>query len=264
MKVAIVSNQPGQTGKSVLAILFGTLFATTQKKRVSIFSTGDMKDLYDMVNITSINSQTKSINVYKALMMSASIRGDEIIDYSDRIGDSEVYAFNLFSAKIDSTELEELFLTTLNKCNTELSLVEIQGDLKSEFNQKVLHNCDTIIYVVNPNRASVEQFHKFQEEMPRRVLLKTGYVCQHYNSNILSEKKLAKDMKVNIRDFKVLPESPAVTKAAYLGDLDKLVKSIKEGVPEVLPLRVKLLEIMQSIFDDGNVKYIKGVDQWFK
>lgn len=264
MKVAILSNQPGQVGKSVLSILFSTLFSITQGKTAVLFSTEDMQGLYNMVNVSAVASQIKSMSVYKALLETNALMGNEIIDYSDRIGSTDVFAFNIFSAAMERSDLESIFIDTLNKCDVELSLVEIKGDVNSPFNKRILYMCDAIMYVFNPNRSSIEAMKEYKEKIDKRLLLKTGFVCQQYDANVLSEKRLAKDADINLRNLTVVPRCASIAKFAYDGNLEQLAEAIKVGLPEVTILRPKLLEIMQSIFDDGRIKYIKGVEHWLK
>ena len=74
MKVAVVTNQEGQTGKSVLSLLLGLLFSATQDKESVILSTGDASSMYAQCNIGMAQGALNNTNIYNALMKNAALK----------------------------------------------------------------------------------------------------------------------------------------------------------------------------------------------
>lgn len=262
MKVAVVTNQVGQVGKSTLSLLLGLLFSATQNKEAVILSTGDAKSLYSQCNISRTYNALNNTNIYYALMKNAALKGGEIIRYADRIGNYNTFAFNLFDAKLEKEQLRSLFDVTLSKVASELVIVEVNGDINSDLNHHALIECGAIFYVFNPNKESIAKLQQYTKEYDQNCVQRTIFVCQQYNLDMISENHFVKDVGISKRSFIYLPYNTAVLKACYNGEVDTLIPSIIKGEPETIALRQKLLELMQVLFDTGNVKYIKGFTEW--
>lgn len=262
MKVAIVSNQESQVGKSVLTVLLGGLFAQTQEKRAVIFSTGNLKSLHNQVNLGTVDTKIKTMNIYKALLQSASLQDNELLDYADRIGSDSLYSYDIFSSKITEQDEEDLFLKTLEKCNYELILVEVKGNLFTNFNTNVLRQSDAILYVFNLNPSSIEMLKEYNNTYDKNCVVRTGYVCQKYEPAVRSEKRIAKELGVNKKLLMQLPYNSNIMEACLDGELNSLISKIRTGDASVANLRINLLKIMQYLFDSNGIKYIKGVESW--
>lgn len=262
MKVAVVSNQVGQVGKSVLSLLLSLTFSYTQQRQAIILSTGNCSELYAQCSIDKSQDGLRNTNIYKALMQNAALQGDDILDYADRIGKTNVFAFNIFDAQIEKEQLEALFCNTLDSLKSELILVEVSGDLKSNLNRQVLEMCDAILYVFNPNQYSIHAMQDYKTNFDRNCVVRTGYVCQQYCPDMISENRIVKTLGIDKKCFMYLPYNEAVVKACYYGEIESLVKPIVSGAPETISLRNKLLELMQYLFDAPNYKYIKGYTDW--
>lgn len=264
MKVAVISNLETQQGRSCFIVLLASVFSRSQRKRSSIYSTGDMKNLLSSVEVKTTQTSAKSVSVFRAMLDAATIKDDEIYDYANRIGDEEVFAFNLLDSSFERDELEELFITTMNKDRSDLRLFEIVGPLDNPFNQKVLQNVDAVINIFNHNTASIDAVRDYVENYDKNIVRRTGFVCQKYDANVVGEKKLGHLIKMNARNFIVLPYNPIVGKEAIDGTLNTLARYIVTGHNEVVGLRSKLLEVMQFLFDSPKHKYIRGVSEWHK
>lgn len=262
MKVAVVTNQEGQTGKSVLSLLLGLLFSATQDKESVILSTGDASSMYAQCNIGMAQGALNNTNIYNALMKNAALKGEEIIRYADRISTYNTYAFNLFNARLEEGQLRKLFEVTLAKVVSELAIVEIKGDLNSELNHYALMECGAIFYVFNPNKESIAKLQQYTREYDKNCVQRTIFICQNYPLNMVSENHFVKDIGIAKRSFIYLPYNEAVVKACYEGNVDSLIPSIIKGEPETITLRQKLLEMMQALFDTDRYKYIRGFAEW--
>ena len=195
-------------------------------------------------------------------MQNAALSGDDLLNYADRIGKSNTFVFNLFNAKIENDQLEKLFKITLDRLVSELVLVEVVGDLNSEFNKEVIKSCNAILYVFKPNPESIFKMQEYIANYDKSCVAKTGYVCQQYCPNVISENHFVKDIGIAKRLFMYLPYNEAIIKTCYNGELESLVSSIITGGESTINMRNKLLELMQYIFDNNTVKYIKGYKYW--
>lgn len=263
MKVAVISNHD-QVGKSSFIITLASVFARTQKKKVVLLSTGSMQGLFDLANIDMRGAADKSVHVYKAVLQTAMINPSQCLEYALRVGNNNVYAYDLLSSVMDSDEEEKLFLTTLNNMKVDLTIVEIQGDLNDPFNEKVINECDAIFNVCTTSPASMKAVREWRNTYNKRVVERTGYVCQKYDSDTVSENRICKEIGINKRNFIVIPYVKDIIMLSYNKQLDEIAEMIVEGRSSVVNLRMKILEAMQFLFDNGGRKYVKGISEWQK
>lgn len=265
MKVAVVSAPEKQSGKSSFMVLLGNLFAQTQSRAAALVSTEEMSGLLNAVQQKSEKSILSSVSVFEAVLSAGSISLEEVFDYGIRIGEHSCYAFDIFDSNYDREQLNSMLLKTIDAVKTDLTLVEVQGDAYSAFNRSVLEAVDVVLYLFTASNQSISMLHEYQSRYGgSEVLVKTGYVCSMYNPNTISEKKLAKMVGVTVRNLMLFPYNTVVQREALLGKLDTVARFIAAGHHEVVNLRPKLLEIMQYLFDTQRVKYILGVDKWYK
>lgn len=264
MKVAIIGKNNEDVGKSSLIIMLASLFSRTQRKDVAVFSTGSMDMLQAMATVDTQSNKVKTVGVYKALLESATIRNKEILDYGTRMGDEYVYLFDLFSSVMSKRDSEELFISTINKVKVDMVLVEVVGDINDDFNQRVIKDCDAIFYMFEQSRQSMNAVKEFRENYDKHIVARTGYICSKYQPDAVSGKRLLNFAGIHERETIFIPYMPYIIKHCIEGDLDVIAKRICSCEPEVLPVRIKLLEIMQYLFDTPSYKYIKDQTNWFK
>lgn len=262
MKVAVVSNQSGQVGKSVLSLLLGLTFSVTQSRKAVILSTGAANSLYEQCSIDHSNDKLRNTNIFNALMQNAALDDNQILDYADRIGQTETFAFNLFDASLEASRINELFINTLNRLRTDLVIVEVMGELNSSINCEVMSACGAIFYVFNPNPYSISRLKDYIHSADDSWVNRTIFICQKYCPETISENRFTKSIGVAKRSFIYLPYNTAVVKACYDGVIESLIPSIVKGKPETINMRQKILELMQVLFDTGKIKYIKDFSRW--
>lgn len=263
MKVAVISrDRTSSVGKKSFILTLATVFAKTQRKRVTLMGTESMEDMLSMTEIRSFKSGAASMTVYQALLESASLQDDEIEEYGIRVGAEEVFAFDIFSSTMDRPGLEKLFLTTLKKLHTELTIVNIEGDPDSYFNKCVMDECDLILYAFNASKPALKKVKSYLESLSYEQDLKTGCICLKYDERVISEKKMSSAIQKNARNLMVFPYNPVIAKLGIDGQLNRIGELLISGNPEVIKLRSRILEVMCYMFDSSNRKYIKGVEQW--
>ena len=262
MRVAVISSRGGQEGKSSLIVLLSILFVRTQGRRVSILSTGSMKELLNTVILKGDLKAAKSVSVFKTIIEGNVCRSDELEDYAYRIGEEGVCAFDLFSSLTDVHELDTVFHNTLEKLNADLVLIEVNGDLNEERNKAVLDSTDAILYVFNHSCQSIADLKGYRSVYDQSIVRRTGYICQKYDEKVLGEKKLGKLLGVNARNLMVFPYNPVIVKESIDGKLDTVARFVCQGHHEVVGLRSRIMEIMQFLFDSPDHKYIKEVSEW--
>lgn len=265
MKVAVISKNNSSVGKSSFIIMLASLFSRTQRKTVALFSTDDASESFmEMAMVDDRATVTKTVSVYKALLESEIIHSEEVLDYGMRVGNENVWLYNIFSAAMKKHEIEELFLKTIGRIKVDLVLVEVKGDLNSEFNCKVLNECDAILCLFESSRQSLNFVKDYVENFDRKIVARTGYVCQKFEADAISGKRLLNYAGLHERSTMFIPYSPFVVEHTWKGDLNIVAKKICDCEPKVLPLRMKLVEVMQYLFDTNTYKYIKDYTNWYK
>lgn len=265
MKVAVISG-PGLSneGKSTFITILGTVFARSQQRRVSIFTSGTSTDYAEIATTKQERSPVQSMNVFKALLSGGQIKGQEVYDYAYRLGPEEVFLFNFINNEEELFDMEDTILSTLRGVNSELVLVEIKGDYRSEFNRRVIKECDAILYVFTPCAHSFKCLREYMETEDNVTLRKSLYVVQKYDANVISEKRLGELVQMKSRRILTVPYSPAIARECLNANVQSVAPSIIAGHSEVVNVRMKLLEVMQALFDAPDFQYIKGIADWHK
>lgn len=274
MNIAVISSPGIASGKSSFISLLATTFASTQQKRVAIFSTGDINELISLNETMDNASLIKSANIYRAQILSSSIREEEIWDYGFRLGEGEVFAFDIAPRTLPINEQVEVFEKTLARVKAPMVLVEIQGDPTEDLNKHILKICDVVLYVFNFNPKDIKVVKHFMgnadpqvikeklNTLDPNIVYKTGYICQKFDNCATSEKEVAKLLNVDSKNVMQVPYNPVVAKLCMQGRLNNAARLIVKGSHEIVALRPKLLEVMQYLYDNQSRKYIKGVDKW--
>lgn len=279
MKIAITSDVP-RTGKSTTAMLLGHIFSRTQEKRVAIFSTGDIEELIELTEPRGSFSSLNSTAVLNALLKNNSLNGEELYDYAIRSGEDDVHLFNVFDRTMSLEDAEEILTNTINIVNqsTYMTLIDICGDPKSALNQTIMRDADVILNIFNHDLKSIHaakesmvalskkemKTEKNVKDYSREIAFKTCYVCGKYDRNVLSEKKVAGVLGVTARNITVVPYTSSLQSMCLQGAIHKSSSYIVEGHPAFVEYRIKLLEIMQVLYDSGSRKVIRGVSEWHR
>jgi len=264
MKVAVISSQETQTGKSTLALLLGSLFARTQARTAVVLSTDKLVEDLKTVRTKKEVSIANSVSVFEAVMSTGAAMGRELLDYGVKVGENECYVFDIFDTQYDRAQLNSLFLKTLNAIEAELVLVEIDNEAGEEFNKEVLTNVDAILYLFTLSPKSIKRMQDWREKMPRYVTSRTGYICSKYDRNTIGEKNISKTIEIPVERILQYPYNANIPKEAFKGTLDTVANCVAYGHEEVINLRPKMEEIMQFLFDSRDFKYIKGASTWYR
>lgn len=264
MKVAVISGTGTQCSKSTLIITLATVFAATQKKVSMILSTEEMSDVLDMVQYKRSKSVLSSASVLSSVLHSEQSQSMSIFDYGLRVGDSNTFLYDIFDSTYDKVELGNILLDVLKRAKSDLTLVEVKGDLNSELNQEILDTVDCILYLFDASQKSIKQVQYYKQNMSKDIVVRTGYVCAKFDRNVVDENKLAKMLGITVRELLVFPYNAVLQKLALTGTLNMVTDHIILGHAETTNLRIRMLEMMQYLFDTGSWHYIKGVDEWIK
>lgn len=265
MKVGVCSvNQDGAQGRSSIIMITSSVYSITQNNRVAILSTGDISNFRKSIQISDNTSPSRSTSVYKSMLTSGQLKPEEVMDFGSKIGKEEVYLFDIFSTSLDVTDVNDIFISTLSLLRRELVFVELQGNLDDEFNQAVIDECDAILFIFTPDHKSIESIKTLSETLPKKILRKSGFMCNKYDRDVISEKHLAKLIGIDVKNVLIMPDNKQVKKLSLSGELNKIGMSIVLGEGEVLDMRIRVKEFMSYLFDTKAHKIIKGVEQWHK
>lgn len=248
----------------MLITLLSSVYSRTQRERVAVFSTSFMNNYLKSVQVSSTSSVSTALPIFQSMLGTISGDDDTIFDYALRIGEEQVYAFNIYSETQSEDVLHEILLSTFEKVKASLKLIEVHGDLSSDFNKKILKQVDACLYCFTTYRRSIDNLTKFMKEFDRQTVFKTGIVCCRYDQRIISERKLASMVGTAERNFLTVLYDPVLNKFSLDGKLNDIGRLIANGYAETIINRPKVLEIMQFLYDNPNHKIIKTPDTWYK
>lgn len=266
MRVAVISNT-SKIGKSSFIFLLASIFARSQHRRVAIMSTSDMTNALDTVEVKAPVGKEGAMPVFKALLDAKQLEPAEIWEYGTRVGTEEVFAFNIMGSSMEENDLLSVNEVLLQQLESELTLIEITGDFESEVNMNVLENVDNIIYVTGMSLDCIRETKHYIETLPEDIVKRTGFLCQKFSYEIMNEKQFAKKLGISVRILMTLPYNVMIPKFEMEHKLNALADKIVAGQEDVIPLRIKLYEIMCYIFGEAgqhNRRGVKEVKDWYK
>ena len=102
LKIGIISNTP-RVGKTTLALSLAHTYSRSQQAKVAIFSTGELSHVTEPLMETQEKDEAATAGVFKAMLETQTIRGEQLFSYAVRSGYDEVFIFDLFDRKDDKT-----------------------------------------------------------------------------------------------------------------------------------------------------------------
>lgn len=261
-------------GKSTYISILSGVFSRSQKKSVVILSTGDANDNINLVDCPVRNDAVANPYIFKSMVESAEMRDESLLNYGIRQGAENVFIFNILNSSMDQYDKEEFFLTAMKKLPATLTLIEICGDYRSDFNRRVISECDCCMCLVDMSRKSIDmvkEFNKYLKEIDADD--ETGlsdkaetvaYILSRYDPNVMGEKKLTKITGIGEAGLLKFYYIPALQRYALNQELDKLAYDIIFGVNEVVQLRMALYEAMCYLFDSKDRKIVREISKWYK
>lgn len=273
MKIAIVSNVP-RVGKTYFMLALAHTYSRSQQSKVAIFSTGELSHVTGPLLEVQDKDEAATAGVFKAMLETGTIRGEDLFSYSVRSGRDEVFIFDLFNRKNDLNQNLEFLARTIKSIESRMILVEVVGDPKANENQEVLDSCDVIIDLFTADNKSINEFKLYDKSLPEMKINgrsvgdkyknKVLYLCSMYDPRILSEKKLSGLLGKGQKDIMTFEYNPTMAKMFLDGDYGVFTDKIVSGHEDMLKLRQNLLIVMQCLYDDDKRKRIKEIKDWPK
>lgn len=273
MKAAVISLAQTYGKTTYMSVLAG-VFSRSQKKSVVILSTGNAKDNIDIIDCPIRNADVANPYILKSMVEAAERNDESLLNYGVRQGAENVFIFDILGSSMAQNEKEEFFITALNKLPSTLTLVEICGDYRSEFNRRVIAECDCCLALLDTSQKSIGMvpgFNKFLKEIDAAdkdglsdKAETVAYVLSKYDPNVMGEKKLVKQTGIASSGLLKFYYIPALQRYALNGELDKIAYDIIIGVNEVVQLRMALYEAMCYLFDSKNRKIVREISRWYK
>lgn len=273
MKIAIVSSVP-RVGKTYFMLSLAHTYSRSQQAKVAIFSTSELSHVTEPLLQVQDKDEAATAGVFKAMLETGTIRGEDLFSYSVRSGRDEVFIFDLFNRKNDLNQNLEFLARTIKSIESKMILVEINGDPKSVENQVVLDTCDVIIDLFTTDNKSIAEFKAYDKSLPdmkingrpvgEKYKNKVLYLCSMYDPRILSEKKLSGLLGKGQKDIMTFEYNPTLAKLMLDGDYGAFTDKIVYGHEDLLKLRRDLLVVMQKLYDDSKRKRIKEIKDWPK
>lgn len=263
MKVAVVSAEP-TLGKTTLCEILGGVFSRSQGRDVCILTTGNAVDNIEIVTKYTRSALLDSPHIFKAMITSAGEDKRELYDYGTQAGEEKVFIFDIMSSSMSQPEKEDMFIETMNILPCPLTLIEISGDYKSEFNQKVMSLCDCALVLIDQSKKGIREYRNLYSNLPGMLKLNHAVILAMYNNSIASDKKFQELTKIPMNATYKFPYLPVLKKQSFNEELDKVPYEIVHANSEVVELRTHIQELMSYIFDSPQRKVIRGIDRWYK
>lgn len=263
MKVAVISAAP-TLGKTTLCQLLAGVFSRSQGREAVILTTGDARDNLEVITKYGSSVMIDSPHIFKAMLTSAGEDKRELYDYATQAGEEKVYIFDIMSSSMSQEDREDMFIETIKTLPAPLTLIEIAGDYKSEFNQKVLSMCDCALVLIDQSKKGIRDYDKLHLSLNGPLKLNHCVILAQYNNNIASDKKFQEITKIPTRNTYKFPYMPILKKLSFNEELEKVPYEIVHANSEVVELRTHMQELMSYMFDSPNRKVIRGIDKWYK
>lgn len=263
MKIAFISAELMSGKSSIIALLAG-VYSRSQGKSVSIMSTGSIEDNKDIISIVYENKDLANSYVIKAIFQNGTEDKKDILNYATKQGLEDVYLFDAVPSAITDDEKVEFFDTCISNVPTDLTLIEIAGDVNSEVNQAALEQADACVIIHKPNKRSMILAKELKNALPDKHRgFSSAFLCNEFDAEVIAEKELNKEMNSKENAVLKIPFSRSVRKLYNKSELDKLIIGIIKGDPIIVDARIRMLEIMQWMFDTPQRKVIKEVNRWY-
>lgn len=262
MKIGIISNVD-RVGKTYFGIALSHVYARSQKSKVAYFTTSALTHVIEPIMQTQDKDESATAGVFKAMLETGTIRGDELFNYAVRSPRDEVYFFDLFNRRSNQTQNLDFLLRTINLIKANMIIVEICGDPASDVNTKLLEDCNVILNLFTADNSSIKAIREFDKSISEEIRYKTRYICSMYDPRILSEKKVSALLGKGRNDIHQFSYNPGIAKLFLNGDYcefaDKTVYGTSE---EFVSTRGEFLTILQMLYDEPGRKRIKELKDW--
>lgn len=263
MKIGIISNVP-RTGKTTLMLALGHAYSRSQQSKVAIFSTGQLNHVVEQLLRVQEKDEAATAGVFRAMLETGIIRGEDLFDYAIRSGRDEVYIFDLFNRGGDiKRDSLDFLVETVKSIQAKMTLVEIKGNPKEEGNQKMIDSCDVILNVFNLDNQSISEAKAYDKSLTdiqrKRTMV---YICSMYDPRVVSEKKLSGIFGKGQKDIMTFENNPSLEKLFIDGDYDVYADRLVSGHEDLIKTRSEMLRLMQFMYDDGKRKRIKEIKDW--
>lgn len=263
LKIGIISNTP-RVGKTTMMLSLAHTYSRSQQAKVAIFSTGELSHVTEPLMDTQEKDEAATAGVFKAMLETQTIRGEQLFSYAVRSGYDEVFIFDLFDRKDDKNQNFDFLARTIGSIDAKMVLVEIVGDPASTENKSIVDRCDVLLYLFNADRYSINQLRLYAKALPAKDKDKVFYVCAKFDPWIMADKKLSGLVGKGTKDFMLFDYNPAITKMFIDGIYSKFADAIVYGHEDFLKTRQQLLTIMQKLYDEPGRKRIKEIKDWPK
>lgn len=262
MKVGILSAVP-TCGKTTLMELLAAVFTISQRRTAALFSTGDLSDLKDSVELQDIDAKPKTDIIRTMIEASA---GDKLLlDYGTRIGMENVFLYDVLGVEMEEEDKAEFLKKAVNAIPVDLTIVEFTGDLMSVVNQEVFKEMDCCFYLVPTSWKAIHTYVETLEKMPVcPARYNNKVVAAMIDARSISDKKFAQLCGTKIEEIIRYPEIDLIPKEALAVHLDAIAQKIVVGDAQYVTLRTPFFEMMTYIYDSKDYKIIRPIEKWYR
>lgn len=262
MKAAIISTQ-SYVGKSTFMTMLSAIYSRSQRREAALFTTGHSSDNFSIAEYKQ-GDKFASAQIFKSIVELNTEDKQELYSYGLRQGSELVYFYDLLNMQKPKERLVDFFTTALNKINAPhtLCLIEICGNIKSEFNQEILKECDVALILATQSKKGPRKVQQIKEALPENLAYATTTIISQYKPSICSIKELREVYK----DSSILqfPYSNELESQVWNGRANRFATDAARGAYNAVEFLQPMYEVLQFIFNDERHTVIGGVNTWYK
>lgn len=253
MKIAVVS-PAGRCGATVATLLMGYTLAYTQGKTVRLCYTGENRAIKRYVGRDSEERDaTRTISQVSKLLEAHAIPPEDLGDYCLKMG-TNIDLMDSWDSALTEEEVTRLLVFAFSRSTTDYIFCDLAYDISDHTSQAVLQECDMVVIISEPSRASLDMVRITQESSYWPKNKPCMLLVAKWNEEISPIKTLATEAQFKLRHTCKIHYNPLITKYCNSGQLDTVVPYIIQKDPRVVELNNDMKECVQFILGENRAK----------
>lgn len=263
MRVAMVSSDNRQTGKTALSLLLVNAYPNATGKESVYVTNQSLNEIlqYEQFPQTEVAIE-RSINVVTALASTENLRDEDIVDYAYRPTSTNAMLFDIYSNTVGEEEAFNNFINVVNKLGRRFVIFDINGSVYNEDVKRYLDVCDLIVYVFRPIKSECIAAKEYLESLDDDEKTKVKLLCNMWDQSGVKRSSIQDFMKYRTNSMLWFPYHENIQRTMFEGRLCVLNKLLIEGRDNCLNLRQPIKDILSFMCDTKNIKVVRDFSKW--
>lgn len=247
MRIAVISPHAKNNGNTVLAMLVGLEFASTNKLTCITHVKPTSNSFYSYLNFKGFADKTSTPSQIVKVLKEGGLTSDEVRDYCKQVSDG-LEAFTNNASNFNQDDMNFMFKYIAKAFPHEHIIFDVDDD-DMEQNRAVIKLCDVVVLNITQNIKELQSFNENKEEYSQLWQGKPlVVVVNRFNSTYSTLKEVAKWMGIKKPNgWLVLHDNPWITWAVNHGNLNQLFRHITNKDARVIELQSDLMKICTTL-----------------